>query len=84
MGSTGEPKGVAVTHANVSRLLAVTETAFGFGNANVWTLFHSYAFELSVWELWGALAYGGRLVVVPYWVSRNPEQFLKLLDAEEG
>lgn len=81
-GSTGEPKGVAVTHANVSRLLAVTETAFGFGNADVWTLFHSYAFDFSVWELWGALAYGGRLVVVPYWVSRNPEQFLKLLDAE--
>jgi fengycin family lipopeptide synthetase B len=81
-GSTGEPKGVAVTHANVSRLLAATETAFGFGNADVWTLFHSYAFDFSVWEMWGALAYGGKLVVVPYWVSRNPEEFLKLLDAE--
>lgn len=81
-GSTGEPKGVAVTHANVSRLLAVTETAFGFDNADVWTLFHSYAFDFSVWEMWGALAYGGRLVVVPYWASRNPEQFLKLLEAE--
>ena len=82
-GSTGQPKGVAVTHANVSRLLAATETAFGFGNTDVWTLFHSYAFDLSVWEMWGALAYGGKLVVVPYWVSRNPEQFLKLMD-EEG
>ena len=82
-GSTGEPKGVAITHANVSRLLATTETPFGFSDADVWTLFHSYAFDLSVWEMWGALAYGGRLVVAPYWVSRNPEQFLKLMD-EEG
>ena len=82
-GSTGEPKGVAITHANVSRLLASTEKAYGFGNADVWPLFHSYAFDVSVWEMWGALAHGGRLVVVPYWVSRNPEQFLKLLK-EEG
>ena len=49
---------------------------------DVWTLFHSYAFDFSVWELWGALLYGGRLVVVPYWVSRSPEAFLELLRRE--
>ncbi|MCA1616785.1 MAG: amino acid adenylation domain-containing protein, partial [Acidobacteria bacterium] len=82
-GSTGTPKGVMVTHANVSRLLAATRHWFGFGPADVWTLFHSYAFDFSVWEVWGALCYGGRLEVVPYWVSRSPEEFRGLL-AERG
>ena len=82
-GSTGRPKGVLVTHANVARLLSATEAWFGFGPGDVWTLFHSYAFDFSVWELWGALFYGGRLVVVPYWVSRSPEAFVELLDREK-
>jgi amino acid adenylation domain-containing protein len=81
-GSTGRPKGVQVTHANVLRLLDATDGWFGFGPADVWTLFHSYAFDFSVWEMWGALLYGGRLVVVPFYVSRSPEAFHRLL-AEE-
>jgi non-ribosomal peptide synthetase component F len=64
-GSTGAPKGVMVEHGNVARLLSATRHWFDFGNEDVWTLFHSYAFDFSVWEIWGALAYGGRLVVVP-------------------
>ncbi len=47
----------------------------------MWTLFHSYAFDFSVWEIWGALLHGGRLVVVPWEVSRSPELFLELLGA---
>ncbi|HYX24398.1 MAG TPA: amino acid adenylation domain-containing protein, partial [Thermoanaerobaculia bacterium] len=81
-GSTGRPKGVLVRHGSVARLLSATERWFNFGPADVWTLFHSYSFDFSVWELWGALAYGGRLVVVPHWVSRSPEAFWRLL-AEE-
>ena len=80
-GSTGRPKGVMVTHGNVTGLFASTGAAFGFGSEDVWTLFHSYAFDFSVWEMWGALLYGGRLVVVPYWVSRTPEAFHDLLAA---
>ena len=49
---------------------------------DVWTLFHSSAFDFSVWEMWGALLYGGRLVVVPYRVSRSPEAFHALLAQE--
>ncbi|HEX8242472.1 MAG TPA: AMP-binding protein, partial [Longimicrobium sp.] len=82
-GSTGRPKGVQVTHANVLRLFAATDAWFGFGADDVWTLFHSYAFDFSVWEMWGALLYGGRLVVVPFYVSRNPSAFRELL-AREG
>ena len=78
-GSTGSPKGVVVTHQNVVRLFGATSHWFCFGPQNVWTLFHSYAFDFSVWELWGALLHGGRLVVVPKMVSRSPEEFLALL-----
>jgi amino acid adenylation domain-containing protein len=81
-GSTGRPKGVQVTHANVVRLFTATDASFGFGAQDVWTLFHSYAFDFSVWEIWGALLYGGRLVVVPFSVSRDPAQFLALLERE--
>jgi amino acid adenylation domain-containing protein/non-ribosomal peptide synthase protein (TIGR01720 family) len=81
-GSTGLAKGVLVPHVHVARLLAATEADFGFGPEDVWTLFHSYAFDFSVWEIWGALAYGGRLVVVPYLVSRSPEDFRALLVRE--
>jgi amino acid adenylation domain-containing protein len=82
-GSTGNPKGVVIPHANVARLLTATEAWFKFGAQDVWTLFHSYAFDFSVWEIWGALLYGGRLLVVPYFVSRSPEAFRELL-AREG
>ncbi|ABX04502.1 MAG TPA: non-ribosomal peptide synthase [Herpetosiphon sp.] len=78
-GSTGNPKGVVVSHANVARLMLATNAWYQFNQHDVWTLFHSYAFDFSVWELWGALLYGGHLVVVPYWVSRNPEAFHQLL-----
>ena len=81
-GSTGEPKGVVVTHRNVLRLFTATRAWFGFGPRDVWTLFHSVAFDFSVWEIWGALLHGGRLVVVPYAVSRDPERFLDLLSRE--
>jgi arthrofactin-type cyclic lipopeptide synthetase C len=64
-GSTGAPKGALIEHRNVARLFAATDAWFGFGPEDVWTLFHSYAFDFSVWELWGALLYGGRVVVVP-------------------
>jgi len=82
-GSTGRPKGVQVTHGNVVRLFDATDEWFGFGPADVWTLFHSYAFDFSVWEIWGALLHGGRVVVVPWEVSRAPEQLMALLAAEK-
>ncbi|MFD4999336.1 non-ribosomal peptide synthase/polyketide synthase [Streptomyces buecherae] len=78
-GSTGLPKGVVVPHSNVVRLLERTRDWFGFDEHDVWTLFHSYAFDFSVWEIWGALAHGGRLVVVPHDVARSPKDFLRLL-----
>jgi amino acid adenylation domain-containing protein len=78
-GSTGQPKGVMVPHANVVRLFRVTERWFAFSDRDVWTLFHSHAFDFSVWEIWGSLLYGGTLVVVPYWTSRSPEAFCDLL-----
>ncbi|POZ51255.1 non-ribosomal peptide synthetase [Methylovulum psychrotolerans] len=81
-GSTGTPKGVAVTHHNVRRLFAATEAVFDFSAADVWCLFHSFAFDFSVWELWGALLYGGKLVIVPYWLSRSPAALHQLLSAQ--
>ncbi|MDM3856894.1 MAG: amino acid adenylation domain-containing protein [Aphanizomenon gracile PMC649.10] len=82
-GSTGKPKGVLVNHSNVVRLFLATEQWYHFNSNDVWTLFHSYAFDFSVWELWGALLYGGRLVIVPYWISRDPKAFYRLLLQEQ-
>ncbi|MBG5507953.1 pyoverdine non-ribosomal peptide synthetase PvdD, partial [Pseudomonas aeruginosa] len=81
-GSTGKPKGTLLTHRNALRLFSATEAWFGFDERDVWTLFHSYAFDFSVWEIFGALLYGGCLVIVPQWVSRSPEDFYRLLCRE--
>jgi len=82
-GSTGKPKGTLVTHYNVVRLMQATEPWYHFNASDVWTFFHSHAFDFSVWELWGALLYGGRIVVVPYLTSRSPEDFYDLLQNEQ-
>ena len=81
-GSTGQPKGVLVSHAQVTRLFAVTNAHYHFNQNDSWTLFHSYAFDFSVWEIWGAFLYGGRLVVVPFWQTRSPQDFSSLLQAQ--
>ncbi|MET9497723.1 amino acid adenylation domain-containing protein [Streptomyces sp. NPDC006552] len=81
-GSTGRPKGVLIPHRNVVGLFTATRDGFAFGADDVWTLFHSYAFDFSVWELWGPLLHGGRLVVVPFDVSRSPADFLRLVARE--
>ncbi|KVV34097.1 hypothetical protein WK79_31870 [Burkholderia ubonensis] len=78
-GSTGRPKGVCVTARNLARLFTSTETLFGFDETDVWTLFHSTAFDFSVWEIWGALAHGGELVIVPEAVRRTADAFYDLL-----
>ncbi len=82
-GSTGQPKGCCLTHRHVARLFSATEPWFRFDERDVWTMFHSPAFDFSVWEIWGALLHGGRLVVVPFLTSRSPEAFRKLLSDEK-
>lgn len=82
-GSTGRPKGVLVTHHNVLRLLAACDEHLRLGPDDVWTLFHSYAFDFSVWEIWGALLHGARLVVVPQWATRAPDVFAELVRDEQ-
>src|SRR6185503_12272857 len=81
-GTTGKPKGALIRHQNVTRLFTATEAWYAFDERDVWTLFHSTAFDFSVWEIWGALLYGGRVVVVPFMVSRTPEAFYELLVRE--
>ncbi len=82
-GSTGRPKGVVIPHRNVINLIAATRHDFQLGCDDTWTLFHSSAFDFSVWEIWGCLLTGGHLVVVPYWVSRSPEEFRDLLAEQQ-
>ena len=81
-GSTGTPKGVIVEYAQLASLFEATAPSFHFGSEDVWTLFHSFAFDFSVWELWGALSHGGRLVIVPASVARAPAEFHALLCRE--
>ncbi len=81
-GTTGVPKGVAITHRNVTALLAALDAEMELAG-QVWSQWHSLAFDVSVCEMWGALLYGGRLVVVPEVVVRSPEDFHALLAAEQ-
>jgi amino acid adenylation domain-containing protein len=71
-GSTGRPKGVEVTHGNVAWLFDAAGRCFDFGPGDVWALVHSATFDLSVWELWGALTVGGRSVVLTEDEIRDP------------
>lgn len=81
-GSTGRPKGVLVSHRNVQALLGAVQREFALGTSDVWSLFHSFAFDFSVWEAWGALLTGARVHVVPYEVSRNPDSFIELVNEQ--
>ncbi|MCF5710769.1 AMP-binding protein, partial [Pseudomonas syringae] len=78
-GSTGLPKGVQVEHRNVARLFSATDAWFSFNATDVWALFHSFAFDFSVWEIWGALVHGGQLLIVPQLVSRSPQECYALI-----
>ena len=82
-GSTGQPKGVMVTHANVSRLFPATAQLYRFQPADVWASTHSFAFDFSVWELWGALLHGASVIVVPAAVARSPLALVALLAAHQ-
>ncbi|MCP5105695.1 MAG: amino acid adenylation domain-containing protein, partial [bacterium] len=81
-GTTGRPKGVLIRHENVVRLMFNDTFLFNFSSSDTWTLFHSYCFDFSVWEMYGALLYGGRLIVLPRSVSRDPEKFSDVLEKE--
>ncbi|UCH94257.1 MAG: amino acid adenylation domain-containing protein [Candidatus Aminicenantes bacterium] len=78
-GTTGNPKGVLVEHENVVRLLFNDQFPFDFNEQDVWTLFHSYCFDFSVWEMYGALLYGGKLIIIPRKVTRDPHRYLEIL-----
>ena len=81
-GSTGKPKGVIVPQSNPVRLFDSTDCWFNFGQDDVWMLFHSYAFDFAVWEMFGALLYGGSLVIVSNEVSRSPQEIFALIQQE--
>ncbi|MDQ1353206.1 MAG: hypothetical protein QG657_3512, partial [Acidobacteriota bacterium] len=81
-GSTGKPKGVMIEHRNVVRLLFNDRFQFEFSNNDVWTMFHSYCFDFSVWEMYGGLLYGARLVIVPRMTAQDTEKFYELLCKE--
>ncbi|MEK4993199.1 AMP-binding protein, partial [Listeria sp. FSL L8-0308] len=82
-GTTGRPKGTLIEHKNVVRLLFNDKNLFDFGPSDTWTLFHSFCFDFSVWEMYGALLNGGKLVIVPPLTAKNPADFLALLGREQ-
>ncbi|ANF97987.1 non-ribosomal peptide synthetase [Paenibacillus bovis] len=82
-GTTGKPKGTLIEHKNVVRLLFNDRNLFDFDDRDVWTMFHSFCFDFSVWEMYGALLYGGKLIIVPSMVAKSPESFLQLLKQDK-
>jgi amino acid adenylation domain-containing protein/FkbM family methyltransferase len=81
-GTTGRPKGVMVEHRNIARLMTTGKTLFDYGQKDTWTMYHSYCFDFSVWEMYGALLFGGKLVIVPRMVARDPRQYRQLIEKE--
>jgi amino acid adenylation domain-containing protein len=81
-GTTGKPKGTLVEHRNITGLMAVGKGLFDYDSRDVWTMYHSYCFDFSVWEMYGALLHGGRLVLVTHMLARDPAGFLQLLKKE--
>ncbi len=81
-GSTGKPKGVMLEHANVTRLFFATDDEFKFNSSDCWCLFHSISFDFSVWELWGGLIYGGKLVIISSQVTQDPYQLVQTLNEQ--
>jgi len=82
-GSTGRPKGVALPHANVLNLFYATKEYYHFNQNDVWVLFHSFAFDVSVWEIWGTFLYGGTLIIVSYETTRDPHTFYEITKKEK-
>ena len=82
-GSTGKPKGTMIEHKNVIRLLFNSDFMFNFDEKDIWTLAHSFCFDFSVWEMYGALLRGGKLVILPSEITMDPEKFVKLLESEK-
>ena len=82
-GSTGKPKGVLIEHRNLVRLFVNDRPLFDFNDQDVWTLFHSYCFDFSVWEMYGAFLFGGQLVIVPKTITRDPEGYAELLQKHQ-
>ncbi len=82
-GTTGVPKAVAVTHHNVTQLVDAVRADLPARPGEVWSQWHSLVFDVSVWEIWGALLHGGRLVVVPESVASSPDDLHELLISEK-
>lgn len=78
-GTTGNPKGTLINHYNVVQLLKPDQFLFDFNSSDIWPMFHSYCFDWSVWEMYGALFYGGKLIIIPTVTAKDPNEFRKLL-----
>jgi len=82
-GTSGRPKGALIEHRNITRLFINEKPLFHFNEKDVWTLFHSFCFDFSVWEMYGALLFGGKLVIIPKEITRDPERFATVISQQK-
>ncbi|KAG0004747.1 hypothetical protein BGZ80_005566, partial [Entomortierella chlamydospora] len=78
-GSTGKPKGVMVEHAQVTRLFDSTAAWYKFSETDIWIMTHTFSFDVSVWEIWGALRHGSKLVIPSYRTTQSPDDLYRMI-----
>ncbi|HDY85212.1 MAG TPA: amino acid adenylation domain-containing protein [Methylophaga aminisulfidivorans] len=82
-GSTGKPKGTLIPHENVQYLVGAVQKPFALTNQDVWSMFHSFSFDFSIWEIWGALLTGAKVCIISYDESRDTKAFIDVLNKQK-
>lgn len=79
-GTTGEPKGVMVSHRSIANVAADCNARFSLGPADRLMAISAFNFDLSAYDVFGALSAGAALVMPDADRAADPAHWLELCD----